>query len=286
MDYGSVKQNYQYHHIYDILSLPTNFTNNDFETAIKSFQGLNSIPANGILGKATFEAIMSKNLKTRGSTVPSILTNQPIGQGDIRQVDPTQIKTASTTAPEKDVLEGYSKQEEPYLKAILSTIGKIENYKEASDQGYKSLVGGGQFDSYYDHPRISVHVKIHGKTISSTCAGRHQIRAKNWDFLIKKYRDFFVKDNNGHIWFSPENQDIAALLLITKVRGLTPKVLQKIINSGDTKQIFRLLRNEWASLPGNRYNQNPRSMEEVLKIYNYYLEIEKAKACQPPSPNV
>lgn len=217
-------------------------------------------------------------------SLPAPVTSPPFDPSSI--APPETSETESTTKPKKDVLEEYSEKQKPYLKALHPTIGDIENYKNAPDEGYKSLVGGRQFESYYDHPRISVPVKIHGKTIYSTCAGRYQIRARNWDFLTKTYRDYFVPDKAGHIWFSPQNQDIAALLLITRVRGLTPKVLQKIINSGNLKQIFRRLRNEWVSLPSNNYNQNPKSMEEVLKIYHKYLEIEKAKALQPPDLNV
>lgn len=85
-------------------------------------------------------------------------------------------------------------------REFLNLISKAEGTDKYANKGYNTLFGGGQFESYSDHPRQYFE---HNGTRTSA-AGRYQITAESWDDAVRAL---------GPMDFSPENQDRVALWL-------------------------------------------------------------------------
>jgi lysozyme len=122
----------------------------------------------------------------------------------------------------------------PNVQAFLTLIRTAEGTLGAG--GYRLLFGGGKFDSFEDHP----HVTVSRSGYTTTAAGAYQILAGTWDEIADKY---------GLSDFTPESQDIAALALI-KRRGALADVI-----AGRFKLAIQKCNKEWASLPGSPYGQ-------------------------------
>ncbi len=119
-----------------------------------------------------------------------------------------------------------------------------------SDDGYRAVVGNGTFESYADHPRISVWLpKLR---VYSTAAGRYQLLARYFDVYKKLMR---LKD------FSPESQDAIALQQIKEQGALED------IDSGRISDAIEKCRNIWASFPGAGYGQREEKVEKLLMAY-------------------
>lgn len=132
-----------------------------------------------------------------------------------------------------DVKDPEKKQR---LAAFLETIGASEG------ANYNTVVGGGTFDDYKDHPNKVGLITGDGP---STAAGRYQITGTTWRG---------VKARLGLKDFSPESQDRAAIELLRQ-RGALDDVL-----NGDNDAAIRKLGNEWQSLPsGTSRYQGKRS---------------------------
>jgi muramidase (phage lysozyme) len=130
--------------------------------------------------------------------------------------------------------------------AFLSMIAYAEG--TAGPDGYRTLFGGGKFDSYADHPRIYVPFR----TTSSSAAGRYQILARTWDTLARRL---------GLTDFGPDNQDAAAIELIRERGALNDA------RAGRTAAAVDKVRKVWASLPGAGYAQPERSINQLLAAY-------------------
>lgn len=131
-----------------------------------------------------------------------------------------------------------------FLKAIRLGEGTSD------DDGYRRIVGGELFTSFYDHPRKKVWIERYG--VQSTAAGAYQFLAGTWDEMAAKYS---LPD------FSPRSQDIAAVGLLIR-----RKALDDII-AGRIEQAIAKCRLEWASLPGSPYGQRTESLQRVLDEY-------------------
>ena len=132
------------------------------------------------------------------------------------------------------------------LQAFLMLIRTGEG--TSYDGGYSRLFGGGSFDSYADHPRISVT----RNGLTSTAAGAYQILARTWDDLINAGND--LPD------FTPPNQDVAAVALI-KRRGALADVAAGRFDTAIAK-----CNREWASLPGSPYGQPTLTMARANQV--------------------
>ena len=97
------------------------------------------------------------------------------------------------------------------LRAFLYLIRWCEG--TSGDNGYRTLFGGGMFDSFADHPRKAITRPLGGKNLTSTAAGAYQVLERTWDECKKAL---------GLPDFSPESQDRAAIYLI-KRRGALPE---------------------------------------------------------------
>lgn len=125
-------------------------------------------------------------------------------------------------------------------RALLDTISAPG--LEGAD--YNTIVGGGKFSEYGQHPgRVGV-VTAQGP---STAAGRYQITGTTWKELQDKYSD--LKD------FSPENQDKAAWYLAQErySKATGGRKLEEDLKSNDPniiQGISQALSGTWSSLQG------------------------------------
>lgn len=124
-------------------------------------------------------------------------------------------------------------------RVFLDLLGKAEG------ADYNSIVGGGTFNSYSQHPRV---VGLRTKEGPSTAAGKYQILSSTYDEYAKKLG---IND------FSPQSQDKIALEIIRRKGALED------IQKGDYSAAISKLGNVWASLPSSPYSQPKRSQEWV-----------------------
>jgi muramidase (phage lysozyme) len=139
----------------------------------------------------------------------------------------------------------------PNLSAFLRVIREGETSQD--DIAYRTIVGGGTFDSFADHPRQLVYLPSLG--LSSTAAGAYQFLSRTWDGVAKKL---------GLPDFSPESQDRAAVELI-RGRG----ALQDV-EEGRFEAALAKCNKEWASLPGSPYGQHTISLARCKDVYETY----------------
>jgi len=123
---------------------------------------------------------------------------------------------------------------DPNVQAFLTLVRTGEG--TLGPNGYRTLFGGGTFDSFADHPNI----RVTRGALTSTAAGAYQILYGTWLEMQAAY---------GLPDFSPASQDIAAVGLI-KRRGALSDVLAGRFDAAITK-----CNKEWASLPGSPYGQ-------------------------------
>lgn len=149
----------------------------------------------------------------------------------------------------------------PNLKAFLDMIAVSELGEDllaASENGYNVIVGSTPrnpilFDSYADHPRRVMELRIGGKTVKSTAAGRYQLLARYFDAYR---RQLDLPD------FSPDSQDLIAIQQIRECRAIPD------IEAGRLVSAVRKVKNIWASMPGAGYGQHENAMDRLLAAYS------------------
>ncbi|WP_454710714.1 glycoside hydrolase family 24 protein [Cupriavidus nantongensis] len=134
--------------------------------------------------------------------------------------------------------------------AFLMMIRTAEG--TAGSNGYRTLFGGGTFDSYADHPRQVVTAMSNGKPISSSAAGAYQFLRRTWDTLAARL---------GLSDFSPASQDAAALELIREAGALGD------VDAGRFALAVRKVRKIWASMPGAGYGQPEVALNRLQAAY-------------------
>jgi muramidase (phage lysozyme) len=141
---------------------------------------------------------------------------------------------------------------EPVQQNNLSAFLWMIRVSEGTDgtNGYSTLVGGGLFDGFADHPRILVDLPKLG--IKSSAAGAYQILRRTWDG---------VRDKLGLQDFSPASQDAAAAELIRQRGALAD------VNAGRFAVAVDKCKKEWASLPGAGYGQRENSLARLQTAY-------------------
>lgn len=145
---------------------------------------------------------------------------------------------------------------EKNVRAFLHVIRHKEHYPSVAhtNAAYNVIVGGKTFSSYADHPRI---VGARTKQGPSTAAGAYQVTATTWDWVRSVVGKAALPD------FSPANQERAALYLIAYRGGL------ELVRAGKVLEAAKVLRNEWASLPGAIQDRG-YTTDEVLSVFNQY----------------
>jgi muramidase (phage lysozyme) len=132
------------------------------------------------------------------------------------------------------------------VRALLQVIRAGEGTSDAN--GYRRIFGGQLFESFADHPRVTV--KSSGYT--STAAGAYQFIVSSWD---ETKRIMNLPD------FSPASQDLAALGRIV-ARGALEDA-----KAGRFEAAVRKIAKEWASLPGSPYGQPTISWDKARAIF-------------------
>lgn len=149
---------------------------------------------------------------------------------------------------EPDVSQGTAAAN---IKAFLDMIAYAEG--TSGTDGYRTLFGGGLFDSYADHPRrVFTFTNRIGQTLRTTAAGRYQFLARTWDGLKAKL---------GLTDFGPANQDAAAIELIRERGALND------VKAGRFVTAVNKCAPVWASLPGAGYNQPERKLSTLVSVY-------------------
>lgn len=137
------------------------------------------------------------------------------------------------------------------LRAFLMLLRSCEGTADAD--GYRRIVGGGEFSSFKDHPRVIKSGTFrNGKAWTSSAAGAFQILSKTWD----EAREALDLPD-----FSPASQDKAAIWLIAR-RGALP-----FVEAGAIEDAIFACNREWASLPGSPYGQPTKPMDECIRIF-------------------
>ncbi len=139
---------------------------------------------------------------------------------------------------------------EPNVQAFLRVIRAGEG--TAGADGYRTMFGGGLFESYADHPRVAVTAKLGGRLLTSTAAGAYQFLSRTWDEAAAALS---LQD------FSPASQDAAAVFLIRRRGALAD------VRAGRFDAAVSKLGREWASLPGSPYGQPTRTIEQARAVY-------------------
>lgn len=134
----------------------------------------------------------------------------------------------------------------PNMRAMFAVIRRGEG--TAGPNGYRTMYGGGLFDSFADHPRT----KVKKWGITSSAAGAYQALTSSWD---ETARIMNLPD------FSPASQDLFCLGRIA-ARGALDDVIR-----GDLTTAIAKLNREWASLPGSPYGQGTINMATVVATF-------------------
>lgn len=136
----------------------------------------------------------------------------------------------------------------PNLRAFLAVLRACEG--TAGPNGYRTLFGGTLFNSYDEHPRVTIHASGY----ASTAAGAYQILASSWD-------DYRAKTGAGKE-FTPDAQDAYAVWAIRDKR----KALDDV-EAGRLDEAIAKCAKEWASLPGSPYGQPTRTLDYCRGVY-------------------
>lgn len=138
----------------------------------------------------------------------------------------------------------------PNVRAFLRVLRRGEG--TAGENGYRTMFGGGLFDSYADHPRQRITRTMAGRSITSTAAGAYQFLSSTWD---ETARIMGLRD------FSPASQDMGAVGRIA-ARGALGDV-----QAGHFEVAIKKVAKEWASMPGSPYGQPVISMATAHSVY-------------------
>ena len=145
----------------------------------------------------------------------------------------------------------------PQRRALLNTIRYAEGTWKQGKAGYRTLYGGGRFQSLERHPEIVVV-----KRYTSAAAGAYQFLPTTWSEAASKLQ---------LASFDPESQDQAALYLVDR-RG----VLEQIDQQGLTREAIAVLAREWASFPNlagrSAYGQPVKRADELQSFYSNNLK--------------
>jgi muramidase (phage lysozyme) len=138
----------------------------------------------------------------------------------------------------------------PNVRALLAVIRRGEG--TAGPDGYRTLFGGGLFESFAGHPRKSITRKLGSKTITSTAAGAYQFLASTWDETAARMK---LRD------FTPASQDRAAVGRIA-ARGALDDA-----RAGRLDAALSKVAREWASMPGSPYGQPVISVQTARAAF-------------------
>ena len=136
---------------------------------------------------------------------------------------PTSTTTNSTSSTSQPLT---TSDHSPEQRALLDTISWSEGTWRGGKRGYGVQFGGGNYDNTKPHPGTV----ISAPGVSSSAAGAYQFMPATW-----------AEQNSGsNVAMTPQNQDAAALSLITRSNYDYTKPFS---------EQYHKLANTWASIP-------------------------------------
>jgi muramidase (phage lysozyme) len=177
--------------------------------------------------------------------------NQNENTDENATTDATQ--NATTDANSQD--DSDSDNEVPILNTIQPFLDVIA-YAEGAD--YNTLVGGGTFTDFSDHPAnlgwngIQIKSPTLGKTVKTTGAGRYQITQTTFENYKEKFE---IYD------FEPQSQDDFATELI-KMHGAYDDAL-----NGNFLSAMKKCKNEWESFNLMIQNRYPKTLAQAQETF-------------------
>ena len=185
----------------------------------------------------------------------SFETSQLVSQGTYQG----SVETMGGSAVAKPRQSWQKHEITPEIRAALNTIRFAEGtWLGGSDDGYRTMFGGGLAPDLKKHPDKVVH----GNGYSSAAAGAYQFMPFTWNP---------IKNKLGLPDFSKEAQDQGGVELLQR-RG----VLDKIKAGKFDADVMNKMAPEWASFPTHSgksyYNQPVKSQAELLRFYNQNLK--------------
>ena len=139
------------------------------------------------------------------------------------------------------------------VQAFLRVIRAGEG--TADEDGYRRHFGGELFTDFSRHPNRVITKPLAGKQLSSTAAGAYQFLGRTWSECQGALK---LPD------FSPASQDLAAVFLISRRKGL------EHILAGRLEQAIAACAKEWASLPGSPYGQPVKTVAQCRAVYEQH----------------
>ena len=143
---------------------------------------------------------------------------------------------------DQPMIVNYNSQSVDNTASNLLSFMKIIRVGESSDN-YQALAGGGNFESFDDHPALITNwpgIRV-SKGLRSYAAGAYQITRDTWRSLNGKLR-------YGN--FSPASQDQACIDLLHR-RGA-----YELVISGRAVEAANKLRSEWQIFTLDRWNSD------------------------------
>ena len=151
------------------------------------------------------------------------------------------------------------------VRAFLRVIRAGEG--TADEDGYRRQFGGELFTDFSRHPNRAITKTLGDKQLTSTAAGAYQFLGRTWSECQAALN---LPD------FSPASQDLAAVFLIVRRKGL------EHIIAGRLEQAIAACANEWASLPGSPYGQPTKTLAQCHAVYKQHGGTYAPAAPIPP----
>ena len=139
------------------------------------------------------------------------------------------------------------------VRAFLHVIRAGEG--TADEDGYRRHFGGELFTDFSRHPNRAITKTLGDKQLTSTAAGAYQFLGRTWSECQAALN---LPD------FSPASQDLAAVFLIARRKGLEHAI------AGRLEQAIAACANEWASLPGSPYGQPTKTLAQCHAVYKQH----------------
>ena len=139
------------------------------------------------------------------------------------------------------------------VRAFLRVIRAGEG--TADEDGYRRQFGGELFTDFSRHPNRAITKTLGDKQLTSTAAGAYQFLGRTWSECQAALN---LPD------FSPASQDLAAVFLIARRKGLEHAI------AGRLEQAIAACANEWASLPGSPYGQPTKTLAQCHAVYKQH----------------
>lgn len=151
------------------------------------------------------------------------------------------------------------------VRAFLHVIRAGEG--TADEDGYRRQFGGELFTDFSRHPNRAITKTLGDKQLTSTAAGAYQFLGRTWSECQAALN---LPD------FSPASQDLAAVFLIARRKGLEHAI------AGRLEQAIAACANEWASLPGSPYGQPTKTLAQCHAVYKQHGGTYAPAAPIPP----